>query len=89
MLFNSFHFLLFFPIVTLIYFIIPYRTKWIWLLIASYYFYMSCNPKYAILIFTSTLITYLSGILINNSNNLTDEVKRSRKKTLGYTKLRV
>ena len=69
MLFNSFHFLIFFPIVTLIYFLIPYRIRWIWLLITSYYFYMCWNPKYAILMATSTLITYLSGILISNSKD--------------------
>ena len=69
MLFNSFHFLIFFPIVTLIYFFIPYRVRWIWLLITSYYFYMCWNPKYAILIATSTLITYLSGIFISNSKD--------------------
>ena len=69
MLFNSFHFLIFFPIVTLIYFLIPYRARWIWLLITSYYFYMCWNSKYAILIATSTLITYLSGILISNSKD--------------------
>ena len=69
MLFNSFHFLIFFPIVTLIYFFIPYRVRWIWLLITSYYFYMCWNPKYAILIATSTLITYLSGILISKSKD--------------------
>lgn len=69
MLFNSFHFLIFFPIVTLIYFLIPYRIRWMWLLITSYYFYMCWNPKYAILIATSTLITYLSGILISNSKD--------------------
>ena len=69
MLFNSFHFLIFFPIVTLIYFLIPYRVRWIWLLITSYFFYMCWNPKYAILIATSTLITYLSGIFISNSKD--------------------
>lgn len=65
MLFNSFNFLIFFPIVTLVYFLIPQRIKYLWLLLASYYFYMSWNPKYAVLILTSTAITFLSGILIS------------------------
>lgn len=64
MLFNSIQFLIFFPIVILIYFIWPNRIRHIWLLLASYYFYMSWNPKYALLIALSTVITYLSGILI-------------------------
>ncbi|MCL4114221.1 UNVERIFIED_CONTAM: hypothetical protein GTU68_065102 [Idotea baltica] len=67
MLFNSFGFLYFFPTVVLLYFIFPKKLRWVWLLIISYYFYMSWNPTYAILIFISTLITYLSGILIENA----------------------
>lgn len=64
MLFNSLSFLIFFPIVTLLYFLLPQKIKYLWLLFASYYFYMSWNPKYAVLIFISTAITFLSGILI-------------------------
>lgn len=64
MLFNSFDFLIFFPIVVLIYFIIPKKIRYIWLLVASYYFYMSWNVKYAALIAISTCITWLSGIFL-------------------------
>ena len=39
MLFNSIHFLWFFPVVCLVFFIIPQRLRWLWLLVASYYFY--------------------------------------------------
>lgn len=83
MLFNSIDFIIFFPIVTLIYFLIPDKIKYIWLLISSYYFYMCWNAQYAILIFTSTLITYLSGIIIEyvkNSNNWNDDKKSLYKK---------
>lgn len=64
MLFNSIHFLIFFPIVVCVYFLIPSRIKYIWLLIASYYFYMCWNPKYIVLIGISTIVTYVSGLLI-------------------------
>ena len=64
MLFNSLQFLLFFPIVVLFYFIIPQQVRWVWLLVASYYFYMCWNAKYALLMATSTAITWLSGLLI-------------------------
>ena len=70
MLFNSFNFLIFFPIVVLIYLIIPRKLRYIWLLIASYYFYMSWNAKYVILILFSTTVTYFSGILIGKARNL-------------------
>lgn len=67
--FNSSDFLIFFPIVTILYFIIPLRVKRYWLLIASYYFYMSWNPKYAVLIFTSTLVTWCGALLIDKMQN--------------------
>ena len=65
MLFNSIDFLLFFPLVTAVYFFLPHRARWVWLLAASYYFYMCWNVKYALLIALSTLITYASGLLIH------------------------
>lgn len=64
MIFNSIEFLIFFPIVVLLYFAIPKKIKPAWLLLASYYFYMSWSAKYAILILISTVITYLSGLLM-------------------------
>lgn len=67
MLFNSYEFLIFFPVVLAVYFFIPKKIRYIWLLAASYYFYMSWNPKYAVLIAISTVITYLSGILIQRA----------------------
>ncbi len=66
MLFNSIQFLLFFPIVILLYFIVPYKIRYLWLLFASYFFYMCWNVKYALLILFSTAITYLSGLYIEN-----------------------
>lgn len=62
MLFNSLEFLIFLPIVLLVTFIIPKKIRYIWLLIASYYFYMRWNASYALLILFSTLITYLGGL---------------------------
>lgn len=65
MLFNSFEFLIFFPIVCIIFFILG-KKKYqnIFLLIASYYFYMNWKPIYAVLILFSTVSTYLCGVLI-------------------------
>ena len=67
MLFNSIDFLLFFPFVTILYFLLPHRVRWVWLLGASYYFYMCWNAKYAVLIAASTVITYASGLLIRKA----------------------
>lgn len=70
MLFNSMDFLIFFPIVTLIYFVIPRKLKTVWLLISSYYFYMCWNPKYALLIALSTAVTYGSGLALSYINGM-------------------
>ncbi|MBO6015961.1 MAG: MBOAT family protein [Lachnospiraceae bacterium] len=64
MLFNSAQYLVFFPVVVLFYFLIPHRLRNFWLLLASYYFYMQWNAKYALLLAASTLITYASGLCI-------------------------
>ncbi len=61
--------MIFFPLVVVIFIIIPKRLRCIWLLIASYYFYMSWNPRYAVLIAFSTLATYLSGILLEKAGS--------------------
>lgn len=68
MLFNSIDFMLFFPIVVVLYYVVPKKMKKIWLLVASYYFYMGWNPKYALLIGFSTFITYISAIIIDRVN---------------------
>lgn len=72
MLFNSFSFLLFFPIVTLLYFLIPHKLRYLWLLMASYFFYMCWNPKYALLLAASTVITFISGMFIHNARCIPD-----------------
>ena len=64
MLFNSLKFLIFFPVVTLFYFVLPKKVRMYWLLAVSYVFYMGWNPKYVVLLFGSTAITYVSGLLL-------------------------
>ena len=74
MLFNSQDFLIFLVLITLAYFIVPRKHRIITLLIASYVFYMGWNPKYVVLLAASTIITWISGILIHQS--------KQRKKTI-------
>lgn len=78
MLFNSLSFLIFFPVVTLLYFIIPKKLRTLWILITSYYFYMGWNPQYALLIAFSTVSTYISGILIAFSRDKAPPEKKSK-----------
>ena len=64
MIFNSVSYLLFFPIVTILYFAFPKKLRNAWLLIASYFFYMNWNAAYGLLLFGSTMITYLCSLLV-------------------------
>ncbi|WP_028242301.1 MBOAT family O-acyltransferase [Pseudobutyrivibrio ruminis] len=79
MLFNSAQFLIFFPVVTLVYFAIPKKIRNYWLLIISYYFYMCWNPKYILLLMASTLITYTSGLLMENIKGKKYDAIKERK----------
>lgn len=82
MSFISLAFLLFFPIVTIVYFSLPQKWRWLWLLAASYFFYLSWNLRYGALLALSTVITYLSGLLIGKANRLSDAKKAARQKKL-------
>ena len=64
MLFNSFAYALFLPIVFLLYWNIPHQYRWGLLLASSYYFYMSWNPKYIVLILFTTIVSYVAARLL-------------------------
>lgn len=65
MLFNSLEFLIFFPVVTILYFILPHKLRWVLLLLASYIFYMFWRPIFIFLILISTIIDYISGRMMD------------------------
>ena len=71
MLFNSFEFLLFFPIVTFLYFLLPYKFRWFHLLAASCLFYMAFVPVYILILLFTIVIDYIAGIMIENSEGST------------------
>jgi alginate O-acetyltransferase complex protein AlgI len=67
MLFNSIEFLLFFPIVTILYFLLPHKVRWLHLLLASCIFYMFFVPIYIVILFGTIIVDYFAGILIENA----------------------
>ena len=77
MLFNSLQYLWFFPLVVAIHFALPPKRRWVFLLAASYYFYMCWKPEYIVLILVSTLIDYVAGLRMGN-----EPVKAKRRKYL-------
>ncbi len=68
MIFNSFEFIYFFPIVVVGYFLIPHKYRWLWLLLGSYYFYMAHEPELVILLLISTSVDYFCGLRMSSPN---------------------
>ena len=78
MLFHSLEFLIFFPVVVVVYLILPRKLKAVWLLAASYYFYMCWNIKHTILIVFSTVMTWICGLLIGQCMGTKDRARRGK-----------
>lgn len=69
MLFNSPAFAIFFPVVTVGYFLLPHRRRWLWLLAASCYFYMAFVPAYILILFFTIAVDYVAGIMIERTED--------------------
>jgi D-alanyl-lipoteichoic acid acyltransferase DltB (MBOAT superfamily) len=67
MLFNSLHFLVFFPIVAFVYFCLRRQPRVYWLVAASCYFYMVFVPSYILILFFLIALDYSAGLLIARS----------------------
>lgn len=75
MLFNTPQYIIFLPIVVIIYYVLPKKVRYLWLLVVSYYFYMQWNPLYITLLFSCTLLTYISGRIIERIRQSEDGIK--------------
>lgn len=64
MIFNSIEFLIFYPIVLLLYFLLPKKYRWTMLLAASAFFYLYWSIKLIFLIVFTIVISYTAAILI-------------------------
>ena len=80
MLFNSFAFAVFFPIVFILYWWMPHKWRWLLILLSSYYFYMSWNAKYVFIILMTTAVSYYAAILIERKKE-----KRQKKQIMAVT----
>jgi alginate O-acetyltransferase complex protein AlgI len=67
MLFNSFDFVFFYIIVTILYYVLPYKSRWFLLLAASCYFYMAFVPLYILILGFTIVVDYFAGIYIENA----------------------
>ena len=69
MLFNSLQFVLFFIVVTVAYYSLSWRGRWMLLLAASCYFYMVFKPVYILILFFTIIIDYIAGIWIEKAED--------------------
>lgn len=69
MLFNSVAFLIFLPLVVILYYLLPQKYRWAWLLAASYYFYACWKVEFLSLIVFSTVVDYTVARLIGSSSS--------------------
>lgn len=68
MLFNSFQFITFYICIVVALCSLPYRYRWILLLVASTYFYMCWNPKYIVFLIFIIVVDYFCGIGMQATN---------------------
>ncbi len=71
MLFNSVEFAIFLPVVAIIYFILEAKVKNhtvsnVWLILASYFYYMCADVRYGLLLLAVTLVSFGSGYLMSS-----------------------
>ncbi len=67
MVFTSFNFLIFFPLLAIIYFATPGKYRWAALLAGSYFFYINISPVYALLLSFVTFSTYFFTRIIGSA----------------------
>ncbi len=64
MVFTSFDYLFYFPVVTAVYFALKPSLRWVWLLAASCWFYAAFIPAYLLILFLLIGIDYSAGLLM-------------------------
>ena len=67
MVFNSIQFLLFLPVMVLLYYLVPRPARNVWLLIASYFFYLCWNPTHILVLLYVTAVAYLGGRAVGSA----------------------
>lgn len=98
MLFTSYSFIAFIIVVFILYYVLPHKFQWPFLLIFSYIFYFIADPRYLIFILVTTISTYLismkmdqinqkqSQYLVEHKGQLSREEKKKYKAALKHQK---
>ena len=69
MIFNSVHFIFFFIATTILYYALPHRFRWAFLLAISCYFYMVFRPIYILILAGTIVVDYVAGLFLESTTN--------------------
>ncbi len=82
MLFTSYEFLGFVAMLLAVYYLIPRKFQWLFLLVCSYLFYCIADPRFLFYILITTATVYLTGVLIGRNRNRQREYLREHKEEM-------
>ena len=66
-------FLVFLLVGVIVYYLIPKKAQWAWLLILSYAYYLCSGYKTVVFILLTTIVTFTSGILLERTEDNLDK----------------
>ena len=85
MQFTSINFLIFYIVLILVYFIVPNKFKYVWMLVCSLAFYAAFGHGYIFYLIGTTAVTYIASRLIgriNDNEDISQDIKSARKKQI-------
>lgn len=62
MLFNSIGYLFFLPVTVLLYYVLPFRWRWVILLAASYFFYLLWRVEFVLVLMSATAVSWFAAL---------------------------
>ena len=81
MLFNSFGYAVFLPVIFLLYWALPGKWRWALLLAASYFFYASWGAAYIPVLLLTTAVSYFAALYIEGAGRRPTRQKAGRRRT--------
>ena len=70
MIYNSIPFAVFLPIIFILYWICPSKYRYLFLLAASFYFYMYMDPKYLFFLLGTVTVSYLLALALDSARDV-------------------
>ena len=86
MSFTTFEFFLFALTALVVYYIIPKKVRWVWLLILSYIYYFSYHVTTVWMMILTTAVTYTGGVLLGRLNGLKPDKDADREAKKAFKK---